>query len=412
MGFGARQRHVTVTEGGLHNGYLRLPKDFSLSNTDTRLADARLTLELDGIGTVETEIDDKRRMFRWRGWKSFYDAHNLEPGATIVMTRKSKTRYHFTPRGGGQIPSGKVGQTIDHFVNRIICGDAAGTMRQMPSGSIDLIVTSPPYWNLVDYGVDGQIGQSSYDEYLNDLLKVWHEAYRVLKANGKLCINTPIVPIPKKHMNLAHTRHLKNVNNDIEASILNDGSIAFQRYSLYIWQKQTSVKMFGSYPYPPNLYEDNTIEFINVLVKPGKPRKLSKAIKEGSKLSQKHWLNLTMQVWPMYPEDVSRTGNHPAPFPVALPQRLILMYTFKAVQSEAFAGDIVLDPFNGTGATCIAAKVSGRRYVGIDISEDYCAIAKHRLDPRHVPAPDVMLERVKMRNVTAHPPEPSLFDED
>jgi len=167
--------------------------------------------------------------------------------------------------------------------------------------------------------------------------------------------------------------------------------------------------MFGSYPYPPNIYEDNTVEFINVLVKPGKPRKLSKAIKEASRLSQELWLNLTMQVWPMYPEDVSRTGAHPAPFPVALPQRLILMYTFAAVPSEGFAGDIVLDPFNGSGSTCVAAKSCGRRYVGIDINDAYVATARHRLEPRRFSAPDVMLRRPRMKSVGAREPEPVLF---
>jgi len=306
--------------------------------------------------------------------------------------------------GGHRVDSG-----IDKYANRVICGDAATVMKRFPAESVHLIVTSPPYWNLVDYGVAGQIGQSGYQEYLDALLRVWREAGRVLVPNGKLCINTPIVPIPKKVLNETHTRHLKNLNNDIEASILGDVEARFERFSLYIWQKQTSVKMFGSYPYPPNIYEDNTIEFINVLVKPGTPRKIPKRVKEASRLSQELWLNLTMQVWPMYPEDVSRSGGHPAPFPVALPGRLILMYTFAAVPEADFPGDIVLDPFNGSGATCVAAKASGRRYIGIDISEQYCQMARHRLEPRRVPRPEVTLRRVKMRSVKARVPEPTLF---
>ncbi|MGB9625712.1 MAG: DNA-methyltransferase [Phycisphaerae bacterium] len=290
---------------------------------------------------------------------------------------------------------------IDPFVNQIICGDAEKVMSSLPAESVHLIVTSPPYWNLVDYGTPGQIGQSSYDQYLDDLLRVWRQACRVLIPNGKLCINTPIVPVPKKVMNDRHTRHLKNINNDIEAAILHDAECDLERYSLYIWQKQTSVKMFGSYPYPPNIYEDNTIEFINVFVKPGKPRKLSKAIKEASRLTQEIWLNLTMQIWPIYPEDVSRTGGHPAPFPVVLPQRLILMYTFAAVPEHGFPGDIVLDPFNGTGATCAAAKATGRRYIGIDLNPDSCAFARHRLEPPRLPAPDAKVPRVRMRRAKA-----------
>jgi len=294
-----------------------------------------------------------------------------------------------------------VSRQLEPFVNQIVCGDAATVMARLPEESVHLIVTSPPYWNLVDYGVPGQIGQGSYERYLEDLLAVWRQAFRVLVPNGKLCINTPIVPVPKKVMNESHTRHYKNLNNDIEASILNDGECRFERFSLYIWQKQTSVKMFGSYPYPPNIYEDNTIEFINVLVKPGRPRKLSRRIKEASRLPQDLWLNLTMQVWPIYPEDVSRTGGHPAPFPVALPQRLILMYTFAAVREEGFEGDIVLDPFAGSGATCVAARAAGRRYIGIDINEEYCAFARRRLELAGAECPNLMLRRLKVRRADA-----------
>lgn len=295
-------------------------------------------------------------------------------------------------------------EALESFANRIIRGDAAATLRALPANSVHLVVTSPPYWNLIDYGSEGQIGQSSYGRYIEDLLAVWREVHRVLIPNGKLCINTPIVPIPKKRMNESHTRHLKNLNNDIEASILNDDIARFERFSLFVWQKQTSVKMFGSYPFPPNLYEDNTIEFINVLVKPGKPRKLSKAVKDASRLSQRHWLNLTMQVWPIYPKDVARAGAHPAPFPVVLPQRLILMYTFKAVPSAGFPGDIILDPFNGTGATSVAAQSSGRRFIGIDISRDYCKLARQRLERAEIAESDVLLERVRMQSVTADEP--------
>jgi len=292
---------------------------------------------------------------------------------------------------------GKNREPIEAFANQILCGDAAETLRRLPSNSIHLIVTSPPYWNLVDYGVAGQIGQTSYEKYLDDLLEVWVEAERVLVPNGKLCINTAIVPVPKKADNSSHTRHLKNLNSDIEFSILHGGRCKLQRYSLFIWQKQTSVKMFGSYPYPPNLYEDNTVEFINVLVKPGKPVSVPKAAKEASRLTQQQWLNLTMQVWPIYPEDVSRTGGHPAPFPVKLPQRLILMYTFAAVAEAGFPGDIVLDPFCGTGATCLAAKSTGRRYIGIDLNPAYCSFARQRLAIEEPAPPDICIPRVKLK---------------
>ncbi len=288
-------------------------------------------------------------------------------------------------------------EKIEKSVNKIICGDALKTLRKLPGESVHLVVTSPPYWNLADYGVEGQIGQTDYGTYIADLLDVWVECERALIPNGKLCINTPIVPVPKKVDNSSHTRKYLNVNNDIEASIIGSDKCSLERYSLFIWQKQTSVKMFGSYPYPPNLYEDNTIEFINVFVKPGKPRKLPKPVKEASKLTQKQWLNLTMQVWPIYPRDVKRAKGHPAPFPVALPLRLIMMYTFRAAPEHGFEGDIALDPFNGTGATCVAAKLSGRRHIGIDLNPEYCKMARKRLKGASDKIPDIMLPRVKIK---------------
>jgi hypothetical protein len=203
-------------------------------------------------------------------------------------------------------------------------------------------------------------------------------------------------PITKEVISNQHTRHLKNINNDIEFSILHNIE-GFQRYSLFVWQKQTTEKMFGSYPYPPNIYEDNTIEFISVYVKEGIPLPLPPEAKEASKLTQQEWRNLTMQVWPIYPEDVKRSGGHPCPFPVTLPLRLIKMYTFRKAPEVGFEGDIVLDMFNGTGATCVASRVSGRNWIGIDISPQFCEIAQRRVMHEEVDPRAILLERVSVK---------------
>ncbi|MCI0563152.1 MAG: site-specific DNA-methyltransferase, partial [Nitrososphaera sp.] len=259
--------------------------------------------------------------------------------------------------------------------------------------SIQLIVTSPPYWCFADYGFDGQIGQTDYATYLHDLLKVWLDCERILAPNGKLCINTPIMPVPKKMNNVRHTRELKNLSNDIETGILNHTKLA--RYSLYMWQKQTTEKMFGSYPYPPNIYENNTVEFINVFVKDGPPPKTPAKVKEKSKLSQQEWMDLTRQIWWIYPEDIKRVGMHPAPFPELLPLRLIKMFTFQAVPEMGFLGDIVLDPFVGSGTTCVAAKMLNRRWIGVDASDEYCQFARRRLARTPVyPTIEVRLRRL------------------
>ena len=296
------------------------------------------------------------------------------------------------------------------LIGKALIGNAEDRLREIPDECAALAVTSPPYWDVVDYGgMPGQIGQADYETYLAQLMSVWKQTARVLIPNGKLAIVTPIMPIPKKVINDQHTRHLKNIAADIEAGILAEIP-SLKRLSLFVWQKQTTVKMFGSYPYPPNIYEDNTIEFINVFVKDGAPPPIDTQSKEASRLTQEEWLNLTLQVWPMYPEDVTRAGGHPAPFPLALPLRLIKMYTFARSQETGFDGDLVLDMFNGTGATCVAAKAAEREFIGIDLNPEYCRIAEHRIAGERVDPYAFLLEKPRVRKAKSSRQMP-LFDE-
>jgi DNA modification methylase len=274
-----------------------------------------------------------------------------------------------------------------NFVNRLFTGHAAQVPACFPEESIDLVVTSPPYWTAVQYhGASNP--WTSYDLYLVDMLAVWRECARVLRPNGKLCINAPLMPIPKKPI-AQHTRHLKNIAFDMEYEILCQTQL--ERYALFVWQKQTSKMMFGSYPCPGNLIENNTIEFINVYVKPGRPPKFSADVKAANALTRAEWIDLTQQVWFMYPQDVKRGRDHPAPFPEKLPGRLMRLYTYGA--TGRFPGEIVLDPFAGTGTTCVVAKQMGRRYVGIDINPAYISIAQERLGESLGPAPLLLVGR-------------------
>jgi DNA modification methylase len=264
------------------------------------------------------------------------------------------------------------------FTDRLIVGHAASVMASLPDGCVDLIITSPPYWTAVEYE-GNKTAWHSYEDYLEDMQTVWTQCERVLRPNGKLCINAPIMPIPKEIIK-QHTRHLKNIAFDMEHKILAETDL--DRYALFIWQKQTSKMMFGSYPYPGNIIENNTVEFINVYVKPGKPPRFDQDIKQANALTRAEWLDLTQQVWFMYPEDVKREGEHPAPFPEKLPGRLIRLYTYGAF--ARYPGEMVLDPFVGTGTTCAVAKTMGRRYIGIDINKHYVKIAEDRV--RHAPS--------------------------
>ncbi len=326
--------------------------------------------------------DEKHKLRRNRAFDDASEVQSALPSAATPHSRRvsdsSGVNLHpsaYDSRGvKGPIP-------IDSVIDRVVCGDSADVLGRLPPGFASLAITSPPYWNLVDYGVEGQIGLGSYDFYRNQLKPVWSGVARALRPNGKFALNVPLMPIRKevseRFFGRTHTRVLLDLYSDLRQDILQTTDLI--AYGLFIWEKQTTEKMFGSYPYPPNLYERNYIEFIAIFVKPGPPPKVPGAAKAAAKLTQKQWMDLTTQIWWMYPENVGRTKGHPAPFPEALPNRLVNMYSFPGVESAAFQGDIVLDPFAGWGTTCVAAKRCGRRFVGIDLSASFCNHAVLRI---------------------------------
>ncbi|MBI4722988.1 MAG: site-specific DNA-methyltransferase [Candidatus Stahlbacteria bacterium] len=262
-------------------------------------------------------------------------------------------------------------------------------MSEVPNESIHLIVTSPPYFNIKDYFKDGyqskehstknseDIGSiNNYKEYINSLLLVWKECERVLSPNGKLVINTPLLPMLKKEYDTHHNRHIFDINADIEHSILNNVKDIFL-LDIFIWDRTNSSKklMFGSYPYPRNFYAQNTIEFITVYVKAGcSNNNLPIEIKEKSKLTEKEWVEFTKQIWniPIPNKNDIAFGKHPAIMPEEIVKRCVKMYTF--------INDIVLDPFAGSGTTLKVAKELNRAYVGYEIYESYRPIIESKLN--------------------------------
>ena len=147
--------------------------------------------------------------------------------------------------------------------------------------------------------------------------------------------------------------------------------------------------MFGAGPRPGNNIANNTTEMITIYVKPGKPRKFAKSVITANRITGVEKRDLIQQVWNMYPADVKRKRGHPAPFPEKLPARLIQLFTFGA--TKGFAGEIVLDPFCGTGTTCVAAKRMGRRFIGIDINPAYVEIARERIEKAAVDGGPLLL---------------------
>ena len=242
-------------------------------------------------------------------------------------------------------------------------------MNDIIDESIRLIITSPPYFKAKNYDHQDQIGlnSNSYAKYISSMNPVWRECFRVLKPNGKLCINSPILPMDKQTMSTHHNRDYLNINNDIENNILN--TTEFFRYDLIIWDKgSTDQLMMGSYPHPPNFYGLNTIEFINIFVKDGKPEKIDNKTKTKSKLSKDEWRKYISSIW-KFPPEHDRT--HPAPFPVELPFRLIKLFSF--------TNDIILDPFMGSGTTALAAKMVERHFLGYELNKNYKKLGEKRL---------------------------------
>ena len=264
---------------------------------------------------------------------------------------------------------------------------SAECMRELPDNSVGLVVTSPPYFNIKDYNRDGiQSNQHSdihpqdyghinnYNHYLESLLKTWYECARVLSPNGKLAINAPLMPIKKCVLSTHHNRDIFNIYGDIEQMIVKNIPDMYLM-DVYIWNRTNAQKslMFGSYPYPRNFYAQNTIEFIGIFVKDGKPSKVDKARKQQSILSEQEWREYTKQVWdiPIPNKGDLAHGEHPAIMPEEIARRCIRLFTY--------IDDIVLDPFAGSGTTLKVAKELQRKYIGYEIYEHYQDLINQKL---------------------------------
>jgi len=251
----------------------------------------------------------------------------------------------------------------------IIIGDSR-KMRELKDESVHLVITSPPYWQLKDYGNGSQIGfNDSYEDYINNLNLVWKECYRVLHKGCRLCINIgdqfarsvyygryKIIPIREEIIKFCET-------------------IGFDYMGAIIWQKVTTCNttggatIMGSFPYPRNGIIKLDYEFILIFKKLGEPPKAGRDIKEKSKLTLEEWNEYFYGHWNFSGE---RQDKHLAMFPEELPKRLIKMFSF--------VGDTVLDPFLGSGTTCLAAKILNRNAVGYEINEDFLPIIKEKLN--------------------------------
>lgn len=228
------------------------------------------------------------------------------------------------------------------------------TTKCMPNSSIDLIITSPPYNVDIKYGsFDDKI---SYDTYLSFTKEWLRKCYRLLKDDGRFCLN---IPLDKN----------KGGQQSVYADMVGIAKkIGFEYHSTVVWNEQNISRRtaWGSWLSASAPYVIAPVEMIVILYKK-QWKKKGKGISDTTRDEFMEWTN---GVWTFSGE--SRTKiKHPAPFPVQLPRRCMKLFSY--------VGDTILDPFLGSGSTLIACMQTGRKGIGIDIDERYCAIAKRRL---------------------------------
>ncbi len=240
----------------------------------------------------------------------------------------------------------------DEKLDKIYCKPSE-TMQEIPDNSIHLMVTSPPYNVKKEYDKD-----LSLNEYRALLKAVFKETYKKLVTGGRACINVanlgrkPYIPL-----------HSYIIEDMLDLGYLMRGEI--------IWNKASSASpstAWGSWQSAGNPVLRDIHEYILVFSKESFSRK--RGDKKDS-IAKEEFLEWTKSVW-TFPAVSARSIGHPAPFPEELPHRLIQLYTFK--------GDIVLDPFCGSGTTCLSALKDNRRYVGYEIEPEYIKLANKRIE--------------------------------
>lgn len=250
----------------------------------------------------------------------------------------------------------------------IITGDAR-KMSDLADESVQLVVTSPPYWQLKDYGSEQQIGfHDTYETYINHLNLVWAECHRVLHSGCRLCIN-----IGEQFARSVYYGRYKIIA--IHSEIIRFcETIGFDFMGAVIWQKTTTMNstgggaVMGSFPNPRNGILKLDYEYILLFKKQGDGPKISPEQKRQSEMTKEEWNTFFAGHWNFVG---ARQENHLAMFPEELPRRLIKMFSF--------VGETVLDPFLGSGTTALAAKNLERNSVGLEINPDFIPFIKEKL---------------------------------
>lgn len=288
-----------------------------------------------------------------KGKKRVYSGYNKERKVKNRIGKEKQRGKYFYARGNSfkkshnEAPCG--------FVDKIVCGDSENVLSELPDNCVDMVFTSPPYNFGLDYGKTED--DRNWREYFDKLFKVFDQCVRVLKYGGRIIVNVqPLFSdyIPSHHI---ISRYF------MDKKLIWKGEI--------MWEKNNyncKYTAWGSWKSPSNPYLKYTWEFIEIFCK-GDMKKSgdSKNIDIGADEFKK-WV---VGKWSVAPERKMKEYGHPAMFPEEIANRALKLFSFQ--------GDLILDPFNGAGTTTAVSKETNRRYLGIDISEDYCRTAEKRL---------------------------------
>lgn len=253
--------------------------------------------------------------------------------------------------------------------HKLVIGDSRN-LSHIPDKSVHLIITSPPYWQLKDYGSSNQIGfHDSYECYINNLNMVWSECNRVLHDGCRLCIN-----IGDQFARSVYYGRYKVI--PIRTEIIRFcETLGMDYMGAIIWQKQTTMNtsgggaVMGSFPYPRNGILKIDYEFILVFKKQGKAPTPSTEQKKLSEMTKEEWNTYFASHWTF---GGAKQDGHIAVFPEELPHRLIKMFSF--------AGETIFDPFMGSGTTALAARNLQRNSIGYEINPDFFTYYKQKVD--------------------------------
>ncbi|MHA1386736.1 MAG: DNA-methyltransferase [Candidatus Helarchaeota archaeon] len=302
---------------------------------------------------IIAQIEDIRS-YGIKSGKRIYVVYNRE--------RKVKNRKRKIARRGsyfyadGHNFTKEINPIPKKFVNTVICGDSKEVLKELPSNCVDLVLTSPPY----NFGLGYDTSEDGIDwkKYFMMLFLIFEECIRVVKYGGRIIVN--IQPLYSDYI---PSHHLIS-NFFIQNKLIWKGEILWEKHNY-----NCKYTAWGSWKSPSNPYLKYTWEFLEIFCK-GEMRK--QGAKENIDITGDEFKKWVVAGWSIAPERNMKKFGHPAMFPEELAKRVLKLFSYKH--------DLILDPFNGAGTTTFVAKQLGRRFLGIDISEKYCEIARKRLE--------------------------------